>query len=416
MKIRGLYVLFIFLSAKGNAQYTIVPTGTTDNLLGISIFNNNIVISGRDNYLAKSNDECNSLTLLSVPEPVGFQNYLTRVDDNTSYMLSTNNGSFKYKIYKSIDGCATWTKILDSNSFYLDQLRFFNPNDGIGVTSVIYQSLQTSNGGNSWMSSPPPIPIYSPTSLEVFGDSLVCLGGLTSSANSVFIISKNRGTTWTFGGAFPPNLSFPRKSFFLSNDTILGVSSKGYTNAYFATTFDKGANWQFQVTPLFDGYGVNFKNRAEGYILGVSSNSTGVILKTTDLGQTWLSFNPPINSAFIDMKFLNDSIALVSGTNGLLMKWDTKATLFTGINQNNFDEIGLKLYPNPVKEKLKIEFSVKETKETKLSITNSLGQLIYTYEVNYQSEEIDISSFKSGLYFLRVQNNSNQKVFKIIKE
>jgi len=45
-----------------------------------------------------------------------------------------------------------------------------------------------------------------------------------------------------------------------------------------------------------------------------------------------------------------------------------------------------------------------------------LGQLVYDLKNPLSKQQIDLSFLSSGVYYLKVQNDSGQRVFKIIKE
>ena len=76
----------------------------------------------------------------------------------------------------------------------------------------------------------------------------------------------------------------------------------------------------------------------------------------------------------------------------------------------------LKIYPNPVKDKLKIEFASFELSNVKLELANSLGEVVSALVNPRENQEIDLSGLSTGIYFLKIQTTSDQKVFKIIKE
>jgi len=87
----------------------------------------------------------------------------------------------------------------------------------------------------------------------------------------------------------------------------------------------------------------------------------------------------------------------------------------TGLNEI-IDFGSLKFYPNPVKDKLKIEYTSFELSDCKIELINSLGQIIFNIDSVKQNQEIDLSTFPKGIYFLVLRNESGQKTFKIIKE
>lgn len=84
------------------------------------------------------------------------------------------------------------------------------------------------------------------------------------------------------------------------------------------------------------------------------------------------------------------------------------------VNANNLNDVII--YPNPLINKLNINFEMNIAENYYLQITNTLGQKIYSIDTLTRKQEIDLSFLESGIYYLRVQNNSEQKVFKIIKE
>lgn len=90
---------------------------------------------------------------------------------------------------------------------------------------------------------------------------------------------------------------------------------------------------------------------------------------------------------------------------------------YTGLDDTFLMESSLiKLYPNPIKDKLQIEFQNEAAQETKLNITNSLGQLVYFSNNPNQKQEINLNFLPSGIYYLKIQTNSEQRIFKIVKE
>ena len=65
----------------------------------------------------------------------------------------------------------------------------------------------------------------------------------------------------------------------------------------------------------------------------------------------------------------------------------------------------LKLYPNPVSDRLFIEYDVIFVKEAKLQIYNSIGAIVYTKTLEEKTDnlEVNVSEYKSGLYFCSLQ-------------
>ncbi|HQW00189.1 MAG TPA: T9SS type A sorting domain-containing protein, partial [Bacteroidia bacterium] len=85
----------------------------------------------------------------------------------------------------------------------------------------------------------------------------------------------------------------------------------------------------------------------------------------------------------------------------------------TGIRSSKLDEL-VSIYPNPAHGKVKIEY-VSEGVVQSLELFNATGSIIYFQNIkeNYPTNtfEIDLSSYPSGVYLIRLQTN-NGAIFK----
>jgi len=394
------------------SQITLIPTGSSDLLINISILNNNnIIVTGRDSYYSRSIDECNTLSPLAAPGPTTNYQTLNRLNISTSFMLSSNLPNYNSKIYKSNDDCNTWDLILDTNGLYVSNMKFFDANEGYAV-STFNKAVRLKNGGATRL--PSTNPYKSPLILETYGDSLVAIGGLGIGTWG-FFVSKDRANTWT-GALNFSTLSEPRDFFFLSKDTLFAISSQGYWGPFFAKSYDGGITWQKDTIAKNNPYGLFFKNANEGYVLGQLPTGMGAIMKTTNLGQSWSIFDTQIQTTLLDMKFLNDSIALVSGTNGVLFKWNSKAAQFvTGINDVLMNNFTFSVFPNPITNKAVIQSNY-FSESLRVSITNSFGQIIIPETFIEPKQEIDLSYLSKGVYYLSAQSSQGRKVVKLVKE
>jgi hypothetical protein len=80
----------------------------------------------------------------------------------------------------------------------------------------------------------------------------------------------------------------------------------------------------------------------------------------------------------------------------------------TGIVSSVFEDV--KMYPNPVRENLKIE-NLNDI--TDVSIYNVMGQVVRTLPSVMGSIEIDMSGLANGLYFVKMQNGQSIRTEKI---
>jgi len=80
-------------------------------------------------------------------------------------------------------------------------------------------------------------------------------------------------------------------------------------------------------------------------------------------------------------------------------------------------EMGIKVYPNPVRDNLTIEFGVH--KDCTVRVTNLLGQTVYSSQANNQTLHINMSEFAStGLFHLQIFDAQNKVLLtkKLLKQ
>jgi len=75
----------------------------------------------------------------------------------------------------------------------------------------------------------------------------------------------------------------------------------------------------------------------------------------------------------------------------------------------------LKLYPNPVVNELYFNLNETNTKSVEVSVTNSLGVILFTQTIENNPMHINVSSLPVGLYFCMVKEGGKTSVGKFIK-
>ena len=95
-------------------------------------------------------------------------------------------------------------------------------------------------------------------------------------------------------------------------------------------------------------------------------------------------------------------------------------TSATGI-KNEVETNQIRLFPNPVTEKLSVELQLTEQSEFELILLNNIGQTVRVY--NYAKPRgthqlnIDVNNLTAGLYFARIQYANRQAVnLKFVKK
>jgi hypothetical protein len=79
----------------------------------------------------------------------------------------------------------------------------------------------------------------------------------------------------------------------------------------------------------------------------------------------------------------------------------------------------IKLYPNPAKEVLTVEFETENGEEANIIITDNLGKTIRsqnnTYTEGIQKEIIDVANLTNGYYFITIRSNDSIETQKFMK-
>ena len=83
------------------------------------------------------------------------------------------------------------------------------------------------------------------------------------------------------------------------------------------------------------------------------------------------------------------------------------------LSNQDFDTTNFSFYPNPTNVIVNIKYS-KEISH--ITVTNLLGQQLVDKEFNSSEVQIDLSSFPTSAYFIKVIADGKEKVFKVIKE
>lgn len=99
------------------------------------------------------------------------------------------------------------------------------------------------------------------------------------------------------------------------------------------------------------------------------------------------------------------------GRHNYISKWGN-ATSIT-IHHKNSPTINV--FPNPVHTQLNVTYEDQITPE-QISLTNALGQVVYSAKHFNTGEQIDVSMLAAGIYYLKIQTAAGQSVFKLVKE
>ena len=96
-----------------------------------------------------------------------------------------------------------------------------------------------------------------------------------------------------------------------------------------------------------------------------------------------------------------------------------KVTAYATAIPQIYNKDGFSIYPNPASNQLNIQFSEKSSGKNTIEVYDITGRIATTIEKTVSSNALmalDISSYQSGVYFIKITGTNNSEVFKFVKE
>jgi len=320
-------------------------------------------------------------------------------------------------LYETVDGGFNWDKISSEFAEYTD-LDFVNADEGFFIervenTLLLPSSLfKTNDGGETWQFidsicgySQDSIIFSRPEQIEFLDSNLGYVSYSWSGAGGFngrsLMKTTDGGLTWEIK-------SFPFYAYYFTfiNENI------GYAYLYNSDLYrtnDGAESWE-----ILSDQGVNslsFFTPDNGWICVGES-----IKYTNDGGFSWMT-QYSNESNILDICFSDSINGWAVGQNGLIVHTNNGGA--TGINETNFKNGYLKIYPNPSTELTNINFEFEKTAEVKLIIENIRGQKIKHIPLGTQKigiYELNCSDFAPGVYFITLQTDKGDLTEKLIIE
>ena len=347
--------------------------------------------------------------------------YVDNSNPNAGFLLQTNDSGY------------IWQDVWLRNFYHIMDLQFFNAYTGYIVggrdsTSSLGHILKTTNGG---FGATLTFSVDMTFNYGVF-KSLSFINpqtGYVSATDS----SKNTTILKTFTGAdyfvrsTLPGIDIHQMKFI--NEATGFAIGGGYNGggAKILRTVDSARTWTVQTFPganYFNGISFVFaRGRYRGWVCG----ENGTIYNSTNLGVSWYKQKTPFNAPNLPtlngMSMIDLDIGWVSGNSGTIVTTYTGGDSVSYINVISSvipDKYNLSQnYPNPFNPETKIRFSVPVNSLVKLTVYNSLGQVVKQlinsqlhageYETNFNAEGLS-----SGIYYYTLNSGSFMKTNKML--
>ncbi|CAN5407036.1 hypothetical protein BH09BAC5_BH09BAC5_14790 [soil metagenome] len=314
------------------------------------------------------------------------------------------------KIMPVMGSDGTESQVVEAYTYVLDARKLYNSTNGVQGAFVV--STNSSFGVD--LGQPSQYPLWC-----AMYDSMGVAGILSAAATA------NQNWDIDQVGDIPTACS---SIFLLSVTNTDRGDVKNSSAAYGAATIDIGApGTQVESTTPGNNY---------GSLTGTSMASPHVA------GAVALMYAAGCNQMITDYKNKPDSVAILV-RNYLLSSADPNVSLngkctsngrlnlynallavqtYDCTPQSIAETNGILLngiFPNPAHENVTVNFSAAESKEGKISITNTLGQIVKTLPVNYSAGNnqvtINVEDLPAGIYFVNFNNGSmNAATFRLI--
>jgi|GEM_PF-1447444 len=234
------------------------------------------------------------------------------------------------------------------------QIEFTSSDTGyiLGQDTITLNSIlaKTNDGGKSWAV----IKFSKQFLTDTAMGNIVKVNPSNKNSNVLFsgsnniLRSDNSGATWRIEQSATNTLVPPTSItyYFLDDSRIIAVGQDVYRST------DGGDNWTTVFVPdqyFSTLYLLQFTNQQIGYAAGgimYDGNNNGVLIKTTDGGNTWKSIDYPLKQAIGGISFLNDNIGFInislysgdqattSSTGSALYKTENGGDSWTAANSN----------------------------------------------------------------------------------
>ena len=325
------------------AQPSLTPqnSGTTSGLIAVSPVNPQVVwASGRFGTFVVTTDGGDTWRAGVVPgaETLQFRD-VEGVSAKVAYLQSIGANPTDFRIYKTVDGGATWTMQFQNQNpgaFY-DCFAFWTPNRGISHSDSVngvFPNLRTTDGVN-WLdissNMPPALP--GEGAFAASGTCVATQGGQNAwiatgaSTTARVLATRDGGDTWEAydtplvsspsAGAFTVAFRNPWNGIVGGGD----LDPSFPNNAATATSSDGGATWTLTNAPPVTGaiFGLAYaKGAGNGSRTVVITANAGGAAWTPDEGDSWYTL--PGVTGYWAVAFASPQAGWLVGTAGRILK------------------------------------------------------------------------------------------------
>ncbi|MEI7595080.1 MAG: YCF48-related protein [Bacteroidota bacterium] len=294
------------------------------------------------------------------------------------------------RLVKTIDGGVNWNNVNVATGKCGGGIYFLNADTGFyAYANSLYGNsviAMTKDGGSSWDT------VYSGIGWISYFHFVDDSFGYATVNNGTVLKTTNGGQSWSTS-IIPANV-WMSGVYFLNKD--IGLAGGGPPSAAVSMfkTIDGGANW----TPIASSnmiFKICFSDNTNGYALTVDVTGAGDIIKTTNVGDSWVPEYTP-KSNLRGMSFLNTNYGYAVGDSGVILKYNISSDIEPAVIQNNI----FALYPNPTSDIVNLKIDKINIAVLKLNIYTVFGTCLKSEA--FTKNQIDVSDLSNGTYIIEL--------------
>ncbi|MBI1807926.1 MAG: T9SS type A sorting domain-containing protein [Ignavibacteria bacterium] len=233
-----------------------------------------------------------------------------------------------------------------------------------------------------------------------------------SGSRGVFFRTTDGGTAWQL-------FDIPIGSFSFV-DTVNGFSWSGYDDngLYLIRTRDGGVHWDTTYLPFGVVHNDQFFPDAISYIDTLNGwmfcetyyngGSSGMIIRTSDGGNSWIKESIGISYYFGDAMMLDQYHGWAVTLLGEVVGYELITSVVEHLPELPTGFILRQNYPNPFNSSTVIEYEIPEASNVRIAVYDETGKLISTLVDERQLPgvyriQFDARSLSSGIYYYTMQ-------------
>jgi len=164
--------------------------------------------------------------------------------------------------------------------------------------------------------------------------------------------------------------------------------------------------------PLFADFAADQQDVCDGEMVEFTSNSVGAITTynwTFEGGEPATSTEENPSVVYATAGVYNVSLTIGDGVNENTMTKEAYITTHNCTGLGNVQAFNMEVYPNPNNG----QFTIKLNQSAKVEIISAVGHTVYSSQM-IGKEMIDLSSQAEGVYFVKVETETESKVEKVV--